>query len=421
MNFEKYVKAAESRTVYPAKNIILPENVEPLLNGEPYRAFRQLTSLESRRVAGCFFTGPQFADQLAASIRRASGPKARVMDPTCGIGDLLLAYARLLPLETTLHKTLISWGSQLAGLDLDPHLVRLAKLRIAMLARSRGGFSQQIEGIDHYFEDIRVGNMFKCARELGRADAFLFNPPFGIVEIPKKLSWASGSINAATLFLVELLEAKNQVAPIAAILPDVLRAGTRYRQFREYLAACEVEGDAVSLGRFDAWTDVDVFRTLLRPTNGGKLWQSSNAKLRGTSIGDFFDVTVGAVVPHRHDNKGPWCKYICARSATRWSSKHKPKNSRRFNGTTVTPPFVAVRRTSSPSDRNRAVGTIIIGDQPVAVENHLIVLKPKDNAVSTCKKALAVLLSRKTSNFLNIEIRCRHLTTNVVASIPWDD
>ena len=83
------------------------------------------------------------------------------------------------------------------------------------------------------------------------------------------------------------------------------------------------------------------------------------------------------------------------------------------------PPFVVVRRTSSPSDRNRAVATVIVGEKSVAVENHLLVLLPKDGEVKNCHKLVQVLALAGTNDFLNAGIRCRHLTTGVVAQIPW--
>jgi hypothetical protein len=88
-------------------------------------------------------------------------------------------------------------------------------------------------------------------------------------------------------------------------------------------------------------------------------------------------------------------------------------------GTIFAPPFVAVRRTSSPSDRKRAVGSIILGNRPVAVENHLLVLTPNDGRLESCAELLVLLACDATSDYLNLAIRCRHLTTRSVMGIPW--
>ena len=52
----------------------------------------------------------------------------------------------------------------------------------------------------------------------------------------------------------------------------------------------------------------------------------------------------------------------------------------------IMPPFVVVNRTSSPRDRLRATATIIKGTEPVAVENHLIILSPKKGGLKVLPK-----------------------------------
>ena len=57
----------------------------------------------------------------------------------------------------------------------------------------------------------------------------------------------------------------------------------------------------------------------------------------------------------------------------------------------------------------------------VAVENHLFVLKPIDNTVETCIKMMKILKNKKTDNWINSRIRCRHLTIEVIKNIPlWN-
>ena len=91
---------------------------------------------------------------------------------------------------------------------------------------------------------------------------------------------------------------------------------------------------------------------------------------------------------------------------------------RSFTGRVLKPPFVVIRRTSSPSDKYRASGTIVLGKKPVAVENHMIVIKPKSSTLKDCKKLLKTLKLSETNNFLNDRMRCRHLTVGVIKKIP---
>ena len=71
-----------------------------------------------------------------------------VLDPACGMGDLLLAYAERLPIEATLEETLDAWGRQLAGIEKRADLAAVARARLVALARFRGRFVEPIASID---------------------------------------------------------------------------------------------------------------------------------------------------------------------------------------------------------------------------------------------------------------------------------
>ena len=134
------------------------------------------------------------------------------------------------------------------------------------------------------------------------------------------------------------------------------------------------------LGLFDQWTDVDVylfhFRKHARAERSSS--DSRSGQKRPTyGVDKRFAVHVGPVVPHRHAENGPLVPYIHARSIPYWSECEDITEARRFDGRLFTPPFVTVRRTSRPDSGNRAIGTLILGNEPVAVENHLIVLLPR--------------------------------------------
>ncbi|WP_426030538.1 hypothetical protein [Caulobacter sp. DWP3-1-3b2] len=416
--FETYVAAAEqaSREDTPADGASTRDH--PLLNGAPYKAFRQAIGLAERRDEGTFFSGPAIATRLANLLVSEVPEHSLVVDPTCGMGDLLMAYADHLPLAGSLSDTIIVWGERLGGLDLREDLVRMTKVRLVMLARARGEFGGLVDEIDHIFPMIRVGSAMSKSPILAKADGFLFNPPFGQTTPAVEPTWSAGQINAAALFLDELLDGPSGPRPIAAVLPEVLRGGSRYGRFRDHLTKKGLGGTFQSLGRFDTWTDVDVFVTLLKAKNTDGLWADPVQPAKVT-VRSAFVVRVGTVVPHRHEMAGPNRAYLCAKTTPAWDQAFKPTGSRPFSGTVFNPPFVVVRRTSSPSDRQRAVGTVIVGDEAVAVENHLIVAKPMKGGVDACRGLLDVLKSSETSEHLNRVLRCRHLTTGAVADIPW--
>jgi hypothetical protein len=413
--FERLLTLASSEARSGVTAGLAPE-AQPILNGVPYKAFRQSVSLERRRELGTFFSSPKLARELAETLRTQMPEGGLALDPTCGIGDLLIAFAEKLPIAASLAETIESWGNQLAGIEQRKDLVAMTKARLVALARAKGGFNDPIASLDALFPHIIVGDMCRETALIASADGILFNPPFGGVSEHDISDWGTGKLSAAAIFLHTLLQARALGASVAAVLPDVLRSGSRYARFRERISASGVSGGFRSHGRFDAWTDVDVFTTLL-VTEPGPLW--AGPPRCDNTVGDRFKVRVGPVVPHRHEKKGQWQRFICAKTVPAWSEAFIPTANRRFKGTLFQPPFVVVRRTSSPSDRKRAVGSIIIGDRPVAVENHLVVLTPNDGRYETCAELLAVLGLGATTDYLNGIIRCRHLTTGSVISIPW--
>lgn len=389
----------------------------PLLNGAAYSAFRKAVDIETRREIGAFFSSEPFANILASQLSGIIGLDALVVDPTCGIGDLLLARAAQLPLLPTLAETLEVWGRLLGGFDTREDLIQLCKVRLTILARVRGNFTDEVDPLDH-FPNIRFQSMFapESADLLLSADAIMFNPPFGKIAWSERLSWAAGEINAAAIFLDRVTSALSANVPIAAVLPEVLRCGARYARFRSMMIQRGYSGSFEAGGRFDPWTDVDVFTTLLTRSKG-ELWRSQSEPA-GQTLGDLFEVKVGTVVPHRDRLEGPERAYICAKTTPAWGT-FVPTVRRRHAGRTFLPPFVAIRRTSSPSDRMRAVATIVTGAESVLVENHLLVAVPRDGTMRSCEALTALLASQQTNDRLNNLMRCRHLTTGAIKSLPW--
>lgn len=414
-DFERLLAIANAEALSGSAAKLTPER-QQMLNGAPYKAFRQSHSIEDRRQLGTFFSGPELARELAGALHAKMPEGGVALDPTCGIGDLLIAFAEYLPLADSLMDTLHRWGERLAGIEQREDLIGMAKARLVALARARGGFGDAISSLDELFPQIVVGDMCRETERIAKADGLLFNPPFGGISNHEISEWGTGKLSAAAVLLDSLIEARAPGASIAAVLPEVLRCGSRYKRFRARISATGLSGPFRSHGRFDAWTDVDVFTTLLTPV-AGALWVAPSTP--GEVVSDRFAVRVGPVVPHRHEKKGPWQPFICAKTVPANAVSFSPRANRRFKGTLFQPPFVVVRRTSSPSDRKRAVGAIIVGEKAVAVENHLIVLVPNDGKYESCIDLLTVLGASATTDYLNMMIRCRHLTTGSVMSIPW--
>lgn len=399
-------------------------NVVAALNGQANVELRRVASLKARRKFGAFFTGTNLSSRL---IARASFKKTSVFyDASCGMGDLLLAAAKQLPLRKTLSETLRHWGQHLTGTDLHREFVEGARTRLVLLARQRHKTDEPLKiSYAKIFPHIRVGDGLKQRTMFKHATHLLLNPPFGLVKAPAGCKWASGRITEAATFVVTALERVKPGTEILAILPDVLRSGSFSRRWHNRISELAEIHLIEPYGIFDNSADVDVF--LLRLVRRGedkskreKLWPARR-KACNTTIGDYFDVHVGRVVPHRDKKCGRCYAYIHPRCVPTWTVLTNFTEKRRHKRPAYKPPFVVIRRTSRPEDTYRATATVINGKSLIAVENHLIVCEPKDRKFATCKKLMLQLKTDEANKHINSRIRCRHLTVGAVREIPWTD
>ena len=402
-------------------NRALKAKIAAALDGQPSERLRALVSVERLRTDGVFFSGSPLAKRALRVLAGELTESSRIYDAACGAGDLLLACANHLPTRRTLHDTLKLWGQCLIGRDIHAEFISAAKYRLTLLAINRGVRPTFIEPT-RYFQKLRVGRGELDKRCLHKATHLVLNPPFGHTVAPVECSWKRGRVSMAAVFLESCLENVLPGTRVIAILPDVLRSGTGYAAWRDVIAGlCDIRR-VVIYGRFARWADVDVFildarRTAEDRCTRRRSWPSLASSPQ--SLKQSFDISVGSVVDYRDEAKGPWMRFLCTRNSPRWTTINEINTRRRTTQKGVTPPFVVVRRTSSPSDRERASATIVTGTHPVAVENHLIVLRPKDRSFRSCKELLKVLRDYRTSAWLNKRIRCRHLTVAAVGEIPW--
>ncbi|MFT6872806.1 MAG: hypothetical protein ACJAVN_001818 [Roseivirga sp.] len=382
---------------------------------------RKLLTIEEMREAGSFFTGQLLASKAVSAFRIPITQTSVVLDPTCGAGNLLIESSRKLRVKGTLSATLRAWGKILWGFDIHAHFVEATKIRLVVEALNRG-VTQDCE-LDDAFEflsNIAVQDALNVAQEdLESVTHVLMNPPFTIWPSPKENYWKEGKVNAAGIVFDKYMRLLPEGCNICAVLPDVLRSGSRYKEFRSFTSA-SMRGTAEIWGRFNKNTDVDVFLLsgFLRSSTKDIKWYSSGIAV--LSISDCFDVRTGPLVAYRDPEEGIEYPYFYPKNCPRWGIVKTVTETRRFTGKSLDPPFVVIKRTSSPSDRNRASATFINLREPVVIENHMIVAKPKDGKVKTCKTLMRVLQNQQTNDFLNDRIRLRHLTVGVVKDIPFD-
>lgn len=413
--FHPYLAELEELSVAPAADAA---QLAVHLDGEAGRRLRTVVPLDNLRRLGAFFTGESLARKVVDLVPQR---RARYVDPACGCGDLLLAASARLPVRRSLEETLAGWNERLAGRDLMPEFVRAARARLALAALARGAQpAGDVERPADRLTNISAGDGLTLIPM--RDDAVLLNPPYGSVTAPAGCQWSAGMTTDAALFLDRVLDQCEPGATIAAVLPEVLRGGSRYGRFRAAVNARLANRAIESAGLFDALTDVHVFllagRVRVRRVDAGQVakWVPAVA---GDRLEDVCSVSVGSVVANRDPQAGPARLYLDARS--RGTGREvRPVVRRRFEKQVVNPPFVVVARTSRPEQREQAGlrATIVRGDEPVAVENHLLVLVPHDHTVRGCRRVAALVGSKDAAEFLNERLRCRHLTVQALREIP---
>lgn len=399
-------------------------NFHELFDGEVGAELRRRVPLNYRQEIGAFFTGENLR-QIVFNSFSEDPIETALWDPACGAGDLLLTYAKRLPVDPSIERTIKNWGKVIFGNDIEALFLRAAKSRLVLLAYARGARrkSKNKVALGNTFPNLKKRNSLTKKFTPPKANIVL-NPPFISIQADKNCEWGKGNVSAAGVFVEMCVKKSLPGTRIVAILPDVLRTGTRYAQWRALIKKhSEIEKVDI-YGSFDPQADVDVFVLELTTKSSKKSfiskdWAWGNTDNAATErIEHYFSISVGPVVPHRHKEVGEELPYLHARESPAWGMLDEISTRRRFSGRTHQPPFVVIRRTSSPSDRERAIGTIINCTEAVAVENHLIICKPHDNSLETCKILLETLKSNSTNEWLNSRIRCRHLTVGSIKEVP---
>jgi hypothetical protein len=381
---------------------------------------RRLVDLETRRKDGIFFTNSELAKRVFEELKPNFSDKSLIYDPACGAGNLLIAAHNFI----SKTNTKIASEKYLYGTDKYAEFVNAAKLRLSMnqlLISNSDAVSHKVKIVKPNFNIVEADGL-KQNEYYENATHIIVNPPFNLVAVDEKLDWSKGKVSAAALFIDKIIQNISQGVSIYAILPDVLRSGSRYDKWRKMVEQNCVIGKTKLLGQFDKHADVDVFAIKLtkrRKSVSLNIKETKPEKSKKNKvIEDLFDVCVGPVVDNRDAFEGPNRKYIISKGLKGWTVQTGIKLTRKHKGKSFEGPFVVIKRTSRMGDSQRAIATIINIVNPVFVDNHLIILKPKSGTLKDCRKVLSILKDSKTDNWLNQKIRCRHLTVKIVSKVP---
>ncbi len=389
------------------------------VNGLAADELRRLIPLETRRDNGAFFTDSLLAKKVLQFLKPTFNKDSFIYDPACGAGNLLIATLNYI-IESNIN---LKWESHLLGTDIHKEFVEATKLRLItnrILQQPRLSASKyNAEKSKKYF--IQKANGLLKNNFYEKATHIVVNPPFNQIVPDEKLTWAKGKVSAAALFIDKIIQNSNPGVSITAILPDVLRSGTRYEKWRNMIEReCKIEKVKL-LGQFDTYADVDVYALQMTKRKSIRIKEEKGKTEKDNAVKtleNFFDICVGPVVDNRDAHEGKPLGYIVSRGLEDWSEKKKTGLKRRHKGKSFNSPFVVIKRTSRMSDLNRAKAAIINIAAPVYVDNHLIILKPKSKKINDCHNLLTLLKDKKTDEWINEKIRCRHLTVKVVSEIP---
>jgi hypothetical protein len=406
---EHYAQELDALIASPGR--IEAESAASHLDGRPAREVRTALERELRRERGIFMTPAALADQAIAAIPgRLRG--STIVDPAVGCGDLLLSAMRAAAARDEADSV------KFKGTDREQELVAIARARLNLFVRSDGW--DQFAG--QATIDIQVGDGNLAPGRFASDCVVALNPPFGQSIAPTNCTWSSGLTSSAALFLDGVLDRMDDGCRLSAILPDVIRSGSRYGKLRQLIAKKLRIESVRPLGLFDPYADIDVFllagTVATTPDMREGNWIEESAS--DTTLADHFDVSVGPVVDNRDPKRGPWRPFITSRSV-KGEVDLVPARRRRFRGRVIQPPFAVTGRTSRPTEGSgsRLQVSVVTGSDPVAVENHLLVVKPHSGTLEDCVRAKAYLESSEVSKFLDHRIRLRHLTVQALREVPW--
>lgn len=414
--FKVYVSALNKALEAP----MLGGDAWDILYGAP-AAVKSSYRAKTRKALGIYFTHPALADKLAHRLFEQLKGSHSVLDPAMGAGDLLLSCAKALPRRATVDETLRYWGQRLRGYDRSGIFVETAMLRLALLARlllNAGPVSRRtaLESfpaflVSDFLRVVSLNDRVRCC--------VIANPPFTMARRRYSNDRGASHVSTAALFLEKLYRDLPQDTHIVGVFPEVLRCGSTYQPMRVKLFDAVGLIHEESLGRFARGIDIDIFMGHYKTGASSPRLSADVASVgRQKRLDEYFSLKVGSVVPHRKSSGGRWRRFASAKNVSPLHRAFVPEDSIRYWGPVYQPPFVVVRRTSSPKQRLRAVATVVVGSRPVAVENHLLVLQPKDGRLETCRSLLDAITSTGSSAALNDSMRCRHLTVESLASLP---
>ena len=205
-------------------------------------AYSGALDASARLSGGCHYTPDLLATTLWLELGQAGSKTiARVSDPACGAGALLIPAVRGLLSERSAdaQQTLARVEQRMSGQDLDPQAVWLgnAILGAELLPTWASLPPERRQPLPRL---LTTGD--GLARSERPAEVTVMNPPYGRVRLAadERERWTESLFGHANRFALFLHAAIERTAPgglIGAVLPTSFLGGAYYQRLRELIAS----------------------------------------------------------------------------------------------------------------------------------------------------------------------------------------
>ncbi len=208
-----------------------------------------------RKQLGQFYTPRAIVDFLLDRALEGFDPRAgtvfRVLDPACGAGHFLAPAAKRLVDSYRSHREELAtlrpgeaWDDDalvqrvfrdhLVGVDLDPFAVRVARIRLRLLALALGAQSPPLPIVANG-DALAARGMAELSRPF---EAIVGNPPYGAQLSPsvaRRFVLGHGRFDSTALFIERALELAAAGGTIALVVPHGVTRTGAYAPCRKLL------------------------------------------------------------------------------------------------------------------------------------------------------------------------------------------
>ena len=143
-------------------------------------SLKNIMGIGSLRELGAFFTPHALAENAVSQFSTAITADSKLLDPNCGVGNLLIEATMCLGVKPSLSATLKTWNEVLYGFDIESDFIVITKLLLILAALARGvKLDCSIEQAESYLTNIKVKNALNItAEDISHITHLLMNPPF---------------------------------------------------------------------------------------------------------------------------------------------------------------------------------------------------------------------------------------------------